>query len=223
MNPTAVILASGIALAALVTPASAIAQGRGGSATPARMSSVSSQRPTAPARTTSRTPTNNSRQHAGRDDGARHRNGDWRNNHYRPRYVNNYYFGRYPYFGSPFGYGYGGYGYGGYGYGGYGYGGYGYGGYGYGYGYPSLGVSFYSGGNTGGYRPYYGGTTYQGGGGSVVSQVQQRLAQAGYYRGAIDGVIGDRTRSAIRAYERASGLPVDGRIDQNLLARLRVS
>jgi len=81
-------------------------------------------------------------------------------------------------------------------------------------------VSFYS----GGYRPYYAGTSYQrGGGGSVVSQVQQRLAQGGYYRGAIDGVIGDRTRSAIRAYERASGLPVDGRIDQALLSRLRVS
>ncbi len=162
----------------------------------------------APTRTTSRTPTNNSRQYAGRDDRWRHHDRDWRNHHWHhPHYVN-YYYGGYPYFGYPFGFGYGGYGYGGYGYG---------------YGYPSFGVSFYSGGYTGGYRPYYGGTTYQGGGGSVVSQVQQRLAQAGYYRGAIDGVIGDRTRSAIRAYERASGLPVDGRIDQNLLARLRVS
>lgn len=164
----------------------------------------------APTATSGRTPINNSRQFAGRDDGARHRDGDWRNNHRRPRYVNNYYFGGYPYYGSSFGFGYG---YGG----GYGYPYYGYG---YGYGYPYVGVSASF---SGGYRPYYGGTTSQGGGGSVVSQVQQRLAQAGYYRGSIDGVIGDRTRSAIRAYERASGLPVDGRIDQNLLSRLRIS
>ncbi len=162
----------------------------------------------APTRTTSRTPTNNSRQYAGHNDRWRHHDRQWRNHHHR-----NYYYGGYPFYGYPFGYGYG--------YGGYGYGGYGYG---YGYGYPSFGVSFYSGGYTGGYRPYYAGTAYQrGGGGSVVSQVQQRLAQGGYYRGAIDGVIGDRTRSAIRAYERASGLPVDGRIDQALLSRLRVS
>jgi len=155
----------------------------------------------APTRTTSRTPINNSRQDAGRNHRWRHHDRHWRNHHHHhPHYVN-YYYGGYPFYGSPFGYGYG-----------------------YGYGYPSFGVSFYSGGYTGGYRPYYAGTSYQrGGGGSVVSQVQQRLAQAGYYRGAIDGVIGDRTRSAIRAYERASGLPVDGRIDQALLSRLRVS
>lgn len=53
--------------------------------------------------------------------------------------------------------------------------------------------------------------------GDLVAQVQQELARAGYYRGAIDGVIGPRTRGAIRAYERANGIPVDGRIDRQLL------
>ncbi len=95
----------------------------------------------------------------------------------------------YPYgygYGSPYGYGYGyPYGYGGYGYGGYGYGDYGYGnGYGYGYG--------------NGYGQGYGNR-------STVAHVQRRLAQAGYYHGAIDGIMGPQTRRAIRAYERDRG------------------
>src|SRR5437870_1132464 len=62
------------------------------------------------------------------------------------------------------------------------------------------------------YYPYpddsygYGGYGYQGGygvNGSVVVQVQRRLASAGYYSGPIDGVIGSGTRRAIRAYERS--------------------
>jgi peptidoglycan hydrolase-like protein with peptidoglycan-binding domain len=50
--------------------------------------------------------------------------------------------------------------------------------------------------------------------------VQRRLARAGYYRGAIDGVIGEGTRRAVAAYERNNGLSVDGRIDRQLLATL---
>jgi hypothetical protein len=83
-----------------------------------------------------------------------------------------------PWWGSGYPYGY-------YGYGdpsGYGYGyGYGYGngnGYGYGYGYSSR---------------------------SRVAELQRRLASAGYYHGSIDGVMGPRTRQAIRAYERDHG------------------
>ncbi len=56
--------------------------------------------------------------------------------------------------------------------------------------------------------------------GSIVVEVQKRLARAGYYRGAIDGVIGNDTRRAIRAYERGHGLPVDGQLDQQLLATM---
>lgn len=55
---------------------------------------------------------------------------------------------------------------------------------------------------------------------SVEARVQERLAQDGYYRGAIDGVIGDGTRRAIRSYERANGLHVDGRIDDRLLSTM---
>jgi len=50
--------------------------------------------------------------------------------------------------------------------------------------------------------PYYG---YGGRnrGGSSVGQLQRRLARAGYYHGAIDGIMGPETRRAIRAYERS--------------------
>jgi hypothetical protein len=74
----------------------------------------------------------------------------------------------------------------------------------------------------GAYDPYgYG--AYQGGygvNGSLVVQVQRRLASAGYYSGPIDGVVGSRTRRAIRAFERSHGLPVDGAIHRRLLATM---
>ncbi len=124
------------------------------------------------------------------------------------------YFGGYPYYG---GYSYGGYPYGGYGYYPYG-GGYGYGGGGYGYGGGGYG---YGGGYAQGAR-YYASRPVDGGGyrGSVVSRVQERLARGGYYAGSVDGLMGPRTRSAIRAYERRHGLPIDGVIDRQLLSTM---
>src|SRR6266566_111964 len=108
--------------------------------------------------------------------------GDWRRHH---RFSSNQFvfFGD---FGYPFFYGYPYYGYG-YGYP-YGYdysGGYGYDDQGYGYGDQGYG---------------YGGRNR---GGSSVGQLQRRLARAGYYHGAIDGIMGPETRRAIRAYERS--------------------
>ena len=66
-------------------------------------------------------------------------------------------------------------------------------------------------------QPAYGYDTYNG---SLVVQIQRRLARAGYYRGAIDGVMGPRTHYAIRAYERDHGLRVDGVISRQLLATM---
>ena len=112
------------------------------------------------------------------------------------------YYGGYPYYGSSY-------------YGGYPYGSYGYGYYPYGYGansyYGSTYPSYY---NRSGYRDY---------GGSTVARVQERLARAGYYRGPIDGVMGPRTRYAIRVYERRHGLPADGIIDRHLLATMGIA
>jgi N-acetylmuramoyl-L-alanine amidase len=56
--------------------------------------------------------------------------------------------------------------------------------------------------------------------GSLVAELQQRLARAGYYYGSIDGIMGPSTRRAIRAYERANGLRVDGVIDDQLLSTM---
>jgi hypothetical protein len=67
---------------------------------------------------------------------------------------------------------------------------------------------------------------YQGSAGytdSLVGQVQLRLARAGYYHGSIDGVSGSGTRRAIREYERAHGLPEDGKIDHQLLTTMGLS
>lgn len=43
-----------------------------------------------------------------------------------------------------------------------------------------------------------------------VAKIQQRLAELGYYNGAIDGVFGDDTDAAFRAFQKAAGLYVDG-------------
>ena len=66
-------------------------------------------------------------------------------------------------------------------------------------------------------QPVYG-SAYSGG--SIVVQVQSRLARAGYYRGPIDGFMGPRTRFAIRAYESAHNMRVDGAISRQLLATM---
>lgn len=125
----------------------------------------------------------------------------WRNgsgwSHNRCYYPSYSYFGG---FGYPYGYGFG----------------YPFG-YGYGFGYPYYGASasfYYNGYRSSGYRD---------GGGSLVTEVQKRLARSGYYRGAIDGMIGSGTRGAIRAWERAHGLRVDGRIDNQLLSTLGIA
>jgi hypothetical protein len=62
----------------------------------------------------------------------------------------------------------------------------------------------------------YGGYGYQGGYGnrSSVVQLQRRLARAGYYHGAIDGIMGPATRRAIRAYERDHNQRAYGMIDR---------
>lgn len=56
--------------------------------------------------------------------------------------------------------------------------------------------------------------------GSMVAAVQQRLGRLGYYRGAVDGVIGPQTRGAIAAFESRNGLAVDGTISRSLLNSL---
>jgi len=49
--------------------------------------------------------------------------------------------------------------------------------------------------------------------GDDVRGVQQTLNDIGYWPGPIDGILGSRTRAAIRQYQRDENLPVTGRLD----------
>lgn len=119
---------------------------------------------------------------------------------YRTYGYRSYSYG-YPYYSSGFGYPYYSY---------YPYSSFSFGYYPYDYGYPyNYSYGYYNS------RPAYGYGTYANG--SVVAQVQARLARAGYYRGVIDGVMGPYTSHAIARYERDHGLRVDGAINGPLL------
>ena len=104
--------------------------------------------------------------------------------------------------------------------------------YGYYSGYP---YSNWGSGVSSGYYPYshWGGHSYRGYNnyysyytptygynGSMVTAVQRRLGQLGYYHGVVDGVIGPQTRGAIAAFESRNGLAVDGTISRPLLNTL---
>ena len=54
-----------------------------------------------------------------------------------------------------------------------------------------------------------------------TTQIQQALTQAGYYKGTVDGVMGPRTRRAIRAFQEASGLAVDGKCGRRTWDKLK--
>ena len=53
-----------------------------------------------------------------------------------------------------------------------------------------------------------------------VEAVQRRLAELGYEPGPADGLMGPRTREAIRALQRDRGLPRSGRIDSATIEAL---
>ncbi len=52
-------------------------------------------------------------------------------------------------------------------------------------------------------------------------ELQRRLTANGFDTGGSDGVIGPKSMDAIRAYQRATGLPITGEPSANLLAQLR--
>lgn len=56
---------------------------------------------------------------------------------------------------------------------------------------------------------------------NYTKQIQLALKNAGFDPGAIDGVMGSRTRKAIRYFQKANNLPITGKIDKNTWARLR--
>ena len=52
-------------------------------------------------------------------------------------------------------------------------------------------------------------------------EVQQRLLEKGFDIGEVDGMIGSKTREAIKAFQQQNGLAVDGRAGQRVLNALR--
>ena len=63
----------------------------------------------------------------------------------------------------------------------------------------------------------------QGSSGSVVTKIQQRLRDGGYYTYTIDGIYGSRTTAAVKKFQRARGLTVDGVCGPNTLSALGIS
>jgi hypothetical protein len=55
-----------------------------------------------------------------------------------------------------------------------------------------------------------------------VQQAQERLKDAGFDPGPIDGRLGNQTRVAIREYQKAHGLPPTGQLDESTRELLMV-
>ncbi|MDP9003608.1 MAG: peptidoglycan-binding protein [Verrucomicrobiota bacterium] len=79
-----------------------------------------------------------------------------------------------------------------------------------------------------GYDPYYNSYSYEepiyGYGdsdpGQVIASVQTELQRLGYYRYAVDGLMGPATRAAIARFQRDNGLPMTSGIDRPTLQSL---
>ena len=57
---------------------------------------------------------------------------------------------------------------------------------------------------------------------NLAMSVQTKLAEQGYYRGQIDGIVGSGSLQAIRQFQSDHGLAVDGKIDPKLLNALGI-
>lgn len=58
--------------------------------------------------------------------------------------------------------------------------------------------------------------------GATVTEIQTRLKSWGYYNGAVDGIYGSRTESAVKYFQRTNGLTVDGQAGDKTLAALGI-
>lgn len=58
---------------------------------------------------------------------------------------------------------------------------------------------------------------------ALILEVQDLLNRKGHNAGTADGIAGPATRAAIRSYEKANGLPIDGLIDNALFSSLKQS
>jgi N-acetylmuramoyl-L-alanine amidase len=63
----------------------------------------------------------------------------------------------------------------------------------------------------------------RGSAGSVVTQIQRRLSDWGYYFGSVDGVFGSGTESAVKYFQRKNGLTPDGIAGNATLAAIGIN
>lgn len=52
-------------------------------------------------------------------------------------------------------------------------------------------------------------------------KVQELLTKLGHYKGPVDGLVGAKTRTAIKIFQRKSKLPADGQYDSKLLSTMQ--
>ncbi len=57
-------------------------------------------------------------------------------------------------------------------------------------------------------------------GSDAVRVVQRRLKELGYYKGSADGDFGPATEEAVKAFQKANGLTVDGKVGEKTLAKM---
>ncbi len=57
----------------------------------------------------------------------------------------------------------------------------------------------------------------------MVIRVQAALMRRGVYDGDIDGLLGPKTRAALKAFQQSEGISQTGRMDIETLTRLGIS
>ena len=57
----------------------------------------------------------------------------------------------------------------------------------------------------------------------MVIRVQAALMRRGFYNGDIDGLLGPKTRAALKAFQQSERIPQTGRMDIATMTRLGIS
>ena len=63
----------------------------------------------------------------------------------------------------------------------------------------------------------------RGSSGSVVTQIQTKLKNWGYYSGTVDGVYGSKTEQAVKSFQSKNGLTADGVAGKQTLAAMGIT
>jgi peptidoglycan hydrolase-like protein with peptidoglycan-binding domain len=56
-----------------------------------------------------------------------------------------------------------------------------------------------------------------------ITEAQQDLAKAGYYKGKPSGTMDADTKKALKAFEKANGMPANGKLTDSVFAKLKTA